>query len=190
MPQFRIAIRLPGRKYWVDMSFLHDTGASMMHIYEFDVDMLAVPLHAPHDTPARPMIIAQNTIYTLAGPRVYDIIEIEAAILDEKGRRMCPWERIPTAVSEGSWKPCLNERLDGPFTRGRFYTANVPDGDLSMQIANDKSSLKIKRIDPSEIKPLVYASSNMVPKPYPITSGHSSVPEDAQPSDKKSNDIF
>lgn len=125
-----------------------------MMVYDQDVKELTAPIRGEHNSGTQPLIISQRTVYNASGSsQVHNMIEVEVTLLDRKGYRMCPWERIPVIVQTGSYMPNRSERLDGPWTRARFYTMNQPDGGLYTQIANDKSSLAIRRITQNEIKP-------------------------------------
>lgn len=93
------------------------------------------------------------------------MIEVEVTLLDRKGRRMCPWERIPALIKDGGYDPNRAERLDGPWTRGRCYTVNALDGTCHTPIAND-SSLSIKRITRNEIKLLEFPRPAWAAQPY------------------------
>ncbi|KAJ5408604.1 hypothetical protein N7509_002487 [Penicillium cosmopolitanum] len=146
-----------------------------MMVYDHDVKELTAPIRGENNLGAQPKIISQRTVYNASGgSQVHSMIELEVTLLDRKSRRMCPWERVPAIVQDGYYIRHRSERLDGPWTRARFYTMNQPDGSLCTQIANDKSSLAVKRITQKEIKPLVSQPAS-ASQPYDVGSPLSSV---------------
>lgn len=179
-------MRLPGRTMWTELRFIYDTGASCMSLWSDDIDTLATPLKTIPGEVIQPLVIGQRASVVASGAQqVLPVVELEVTLLDHKDRRMCPWERIPAVVQTGRYIPGRCERLDGPWTRSRFYGATVPDSSFSMHIATDKTSLSVKRIDPAHIVPMVwpvYTGFNPAPftlgKTLPAVSPRSS-PEEA-----------
>jgi len=162
-----VAIRLPGRRMWNELHFIFDTGASFMNIWSDDVNTLATPVKGFLREIINPLVIGQRLQTVASGVQyTFDLIEVEVTLLDYKGRRMCPWERVPTIVQNGTYVPGRNERLDGPWTRSRFYAVSLPDSSFSVHLAPDINSLPVKRIDPSTIPAInwpTYAGFNPVP---------------------------
>ncbi|KAJ6020462.1 hypothetical protein N7540_005966 [Penicillium herquei] len=136
---YKMALRIPGYKWWYELEFMHDTGATMMALYRGDIRTLMGPFGPPNDPPLR---VAWTTVfYTANGPKTQEIVQVEATILDANGQRLAPWTRIQACLMDGDHNPGMNARMDGPWLRYMMYFASVPDGNLGLYIADTQNNL-------------------------------------------------
>ncbi|KAJ5711115.1 hypothetical protein N7488_005271 [Penicillium malachiteum] len=92
---YTLAVRIPGKNWWTELEFMYDTGATDMMLFKADLDLIAGPIRDP---PLR--VIEENIVYGVAGNIVTPIVQLEATILDTRGRSLGPWLRVPTRVNE------------------------------------------------------------------------------------------
>ncbi|KAJ5735007.1 uncharacterized protein N7483_000132 [Penicillium malachiteum] len=134
-----MAVRIPGYKWWSELQFMHDTGATMLALYRGDIRTIMGPFGPPNDPPLR---VAWSTVfYTANGPKTQEIVQLEVTILDGRGERLAPWTRIQASLMDGDHQPGVNARMDGPWLRYMMYYANVPDGNLDLFIADTQKEL-------------------------------------------------
>lgn len=113
-----IAVRVPGTRYYAELEFTHDTGASSAAIPIDDLEPICGPFR-----PAIPVVGTQAVGLADGSTAVFQTIELEMAVL-KAGRRISPFLRVPVLL-----KPDTNGvRLDGPFARVATYIASKPDG--------------------------------------------------------------
>ncbi|KAJ5608776.1 hypothetical protein N7528_009343 [Penicillium herquei] len=136
---YKLAVRIPGYKWWWELEFAHDTGASMMTLFRGDIRSLMGPFGPPVDPPLR--VGWTTSFYTLGGSMSRDIVEVEVTILDGNEQRLAPWTRIQASLLDGNYQPGANVRLDGPWLRYMMYYANVPDGNLALYVADTQNNL-------------------------------------------------
>ncbi|KAJ5724235.1 hypothetical protein N7488_002270 [Penicillium malachiteum] len=136
---YKLAVRIPGYKWWWELEFAHDTGSSMMTLFRGDIRSLMGPFGPPDDPPLR--VGWATSFYTLGGNMTRDIVQVEVTILDGNEQRLAPWTRIQASLLDGNYQPGANVRLDGPWLRYMMYYANVPDGNLALYVADTQNNL-------------------------------------------------
>ncbi|OQD94474.1 hypothetical protein PENVUL_c140G05631 [Penicillium vulpinum] len=127
---YLIAIRIPGVRWYAELEFLYDTGASIMTLYEGDIQNIM------GSSALEPTVMGLNTVEIADGSiQTGPVVELEATILDTHRRRMTHWVRVQCQINRG-WSGGVS-RLDGPWLRQMLYIASAPriDND-TMWIAN------------------------------------------------------
>ncbi|KAJ5573546.1 uncharacterized protein N7459_007973 [Penicillium hispanicum] len=145
---YMVAIRFPGYEWWTELEFIHDTGSSMMGIFEGDFVSMMGP-HRPGQAPNLYPIRAMGTyeIETGNGKVIRDVITIEVTLLDPKKKlRLCPWTSVQCAVRPGNWDP-ERHRNDGPWIRTMLYTGTSPSQERRLHISNSRRTLKLPGVD-------------------------------------------
>ncbi|KAJ5703355.1 hypothetical protein N7493_011744 [Penicillium malachiteum] len=136
---YKLAVRIPGYKWWMELEFAHDTGASMMTLFRGDIRTLMGPFGPPNEPLLRVGWV--TSFVTLAGTVARDIVQVEVTILDANQQRLAPWTRVQASLVDGYYQPGANARLDGPWLRYMMYYANVPDGNSRLYIADTQNNL-------------------------------------------------
>ncbi|KAJ6185378.1 hypothetical protein N7519_006679 [Penicillium mononematosum] len=130
MEGYEIAIRVPGTRWYAELEFVYDTGASMMTLYEGDIQNIMGTSNV------EPPIMGLNTSVIADGSTMTSpVVEVEVTILDTERRRLTRWVRIQCEVSRG-WCGTGDYRLDGPL-RQLLYTASAPRNNDKMYIASN-----------------------------------------------------
>ncbi|KAJ5738603.1 hypothetical protein N7493_001758 [Penicillium malachiteum] len=140
---YTLAVRIPGKNWWTELEFLYDTGGVDMILFKADLDLIAGPIREP---PLR--VIEENIVYGVAGNMTTPIVQLEATILDTRGRRLGPWLRVPTRVNErlapvAGHAPGTrgNPRVDGGVLRQFYYYMTSPDRDITLTIAKSRHGM-------------------------------------------------
>ncbi|KAJ5100541.1 hypothetical protein N7456_006593 [Penicillium angulare] len=169
---YKIAIRVPGIKWWAELEFMLDTGSPMMTLYEGDIKTIMGPFAAPLPPTTRSLMISTSTNDIVRR----EVIELEVTILDKKKERVVPWWRIEATMEPGNWNPAPDQcrtRLDGAWVRYLMYMTSAPDGNLSTYLSTDMHSLlmDVPEVDPKTRKgPLQADLYTTSPKPSPLTN--------------------
>ncbi|KAJ5613825.1 hypothetical protein N7528_007479 [Penicillium herquei] len=139
---YTLAVRIPGNNWWTELEFLYDTGATDMMLFKSDLDLIAGPIR---DRPLR--LIEENIVYGVAGNMMTPIVQLEATILDSRGRRLGPWLRVPTRVNETAGVAGhapgtrANPRVDGGVLKQFYYYLTSPDRDITLTIAKSRHEM-------------------------------------------------
>lgn len=129
--KYKLAIRVPGRQWWTELEFMYDTGADCLSFNENDIPAITGPYRD-----AIPLL-GEEPVITGNGTVVRRMILVEITILDNKGRRMCPWVRVDALVEQ----PRLNvtvPRVDGRHMRRMLYYSTVPTKGNELIISNSR----------------------------------------------------
>ncbi|KAJ5365932.1 hypothetical protein N7517_008818 [Penicillium concentricum] len=158
---YMIAIRVPGTRWYAELEFIYDTGASIMTLYAGDLQ------HIMGRSTGEPQVMGLNTV-ELADGRLQTgpVVELEVTILDTDERRMTKWVRVQCQVDRG-WSNGLN-RLDGPWLRQMLYTASAPRGEDDMLwIANSYPQIIAALPDTGDTR----SAPTLVPAKLPLDPG-------------------
>ncbi|KAJ5829815.1 uncharacterized protein N7525_008068 [Penicillium rubens] len=130
MEGYLIAIRVPGTRWYADLEFVFDTGASMMTLYEGDIQNIM------GTSTVEPPVMGLTTASLVDGSTMINpVIEVEVTVLDYQRRMMTEWVRVQCNVLRG-WRD-TGHRLDGPWLRQVLYTASAPRNNDRLYIASD-----------------------------------------------------
>lgn len=144
---------------------MHDTGASIMTLFEEDFDKLMGPFRPPQ----YPYIPELGNVRVQTGNGVINRpgIEVEVTLLDAQGKRMCQWLRVPCLLKQ---REMTRSRVDGPWIRHVLWNGYAPDGNHLFYVANAKSSLDLPRRCPARktlttiVAPGVFIPPNGIPR--------------------------
>ncbi|CAG8900440.1 unnamed protein product [Penicillium egyptiacum] len=127
--QYDIAIRIPGSRWYAELEFLYDNGASMMSVYEGDLRRIM------GESQVESTVMGLNTTTIADNSRMTSpVVEVEVTILDNDRKRLTRWVRIQCEVYRG-WCGENDNRLDGPWLRQLLYTASAPRNNDMLYIA-------------------------------------------------------
>ncbi|KAJ5392493.1 hypothetical protein N7509_007983 [Penicillium cosmopolitanum] len=161
---YGVALRLPGYDWWVEMLFLYDTAASYMTLYEGDLDVLIGPNHIANPPPIP--ILGDGTAHTANGLSTNSYFEIEATVLDGKGKRMTRWTRLICCLERGHHPTDTPaDRSDGPFLRWLLFTSTTPDDENDIIFSTSKTAMNLTNSLPVEKRGSPYDGA--VPGFYP-----------------------
>ena len=121
---------MPGSKWSVELEFLHDTGASMMTLYEHDFAYISK---------GEPPTLLAMVDTTTSDGRVLKLpvteVEVTVEYLKKNHKthtmerfNMTKWARVTCQVLP-RWKTAGTDRLDGPWLHQMLYTATAPTFD-------------------------------------------------------------
>ncbi|KAJ5382998.1 hypothetical protein N7517_000909 [Penicillium concentricum] len=164
----KLALRLPGFMWFAELDFVHDTGASMMGIYQGDLKTLLGPFAAT----AGPMIPVVSMVRSRVASGTYitrQAIEVEVTILDSNRQRMTAWTRTR------GWTLSAVPRLDGQVVRDLLYLGTSPATGFGIHISNTRSDLNLPDLDLASNPPVHnphYRMSLPVPPPGTFAQGH------------------
>lgn len=159
--------------WFAELDFIHDTGSSMMSIYQDDL----VKLLGPHGTAVGPNIPVMGLARTKTGGGIVtkNVIEVEVTILDGNRQRMTAWSRIPCGLNPGHWTLNGMPRLDGPILNDLLYLGSAPDSSGLLYIATSKAGLDMPTLDLANNPPASKRATSyrIIPPP---TAGAPAVP--------------
>ncbi|CAG8148763.1 unnamed protein product [Penicillium salamii] len=142
--EMKIMLRTPKldfrEPFGLETPMIDDTGASIMQIYQSDIEhlMTSNPMKAVEGDYPMPRLLGVVSM-CLADSTVSNRIcrQLEANLWDlENNSEMGQWEKIPVSVEPGtnvSANGILKPRLAGPWVRWRYYSATVPN-ELSLRV--------------------------------------------------------
>lgn len=146
------------------MLFLYDTAASYMTLYEGDLDVLIGPNHIANPPPIP--ILGDGTAHTANGLSTNSYFEIEATVLDGKGKRMTRWTRLICCLERGHHPTDTPaDRSDGPFLRWLLFTSTTPDDENDIIFSTSKTAMNLTNSLPVEKRGSPYDGA--VPGFYP-----------------------
>ncbi|KAK4868644.1 hypothetical protein LT330_006846 [Penicillium expansum] len=117
---YMVALRIPGLRWYAELEFVYDTGASMMSLFEGDLQNIM------GRSTVGPTVMGLNSSSLADGSRVTSpTVELEVTILDTNRMRMTGWTRVQAQVSPGS-APRDNDMLWIANTHPELVE-NVPD---------------------------------------------------------------
>ncbi|KAJ5702250.1 hypothetical protein N7488_009798 [Penicillium malachiteum] len=169
---YKIAVRIPGVRWWTELDFIFDTGADRIMIFDSDIPNICGPNNANFRT------IGSTQVYGMSAEADRHVIVLEVCLLDEKTRRMTPWTMIDCNIVPGAARNAngsINSRVDGPVFRHLLYNCFVPDGHKNLFIAITKRGMHLskplaidKREPPSIGEGIVNLESVPVRNHYPM----------------------
>jgi hypothetical protein len=131
------------------MLFVYDTGASYMSIYEGDLDVLIGPNYIGNPLPIPNL--GDGVVHTANGLATNSYFEIEATVLDRKGRRMTKWTRLICNLRPGHHPTTTaTDRLDGPFLRWLLFTSTTPVEKPDITFSTSRISMNLTKSLPVE----------------------------------------
>ncbi|KAJ5627021.1 hypothetical protein N7528_004448 [Penicillium herquei] len=139
---YKIAVRIPGIRWWTELDFIFDTGADRMEIFDSDISNICGPNNADFRT------IGSTQVYGMNAQADRHVIVLEVCLLDEKARRMTPWTMIDCNIVPGVARNAngsINSRVDGPVFRNLLYNCFVPDGYQNLFIAITKRGMHLSK---------------------------------------------
>ncbi|KAJ5716165.1 hypothetical protein N7493_008076, partial [Penicillium malachiteum] len=137
--EYKIAIRIPGVRWWTELDFIFDIGADRMEIFDSDIPNICGPNNAEFRT------IGSTQVYGMHAEADRHVIVVEVCLLDEKIRRMTPWTMIDVSGVARNANGSINSRVDGPVFRHLLYDCFVPDGHKNLFIAVTKRGMRLSK---------------------------------------------
>ncbi|KAJ5494436.1 hypothetical protein N7463_010523 [Penicillium fimorum] len=144
--------------WFAELDFIHDTGASMMGVYQGDLKTLLGPFAATAG-PTIPVVGMVRSRVASGDYTTRQVIEVEVTILDGNRQRMTAWTRTRCCLNPGSWTLSTVPRLDGQVMRDFLYLATSPASGRGLHISNTRSDLNLPDLD--------LASNPPIPLPVP-----------------------
>lgn len=144
----------------VDLTFMDDTGASVMQINQSDLQHLINCNRDPqqNDPPlppllgVMPLVVANGTIDHLICRR------FEINMWDSTTRTYMSllWHPVQVVIFDDT-NTQAQTRLNGPWARHRMYSASAPDGSSYTYFSDvhPASSLIVPTVNPAQIPPLL-----------------------------------
>ncbi|KAJ6008496.1 hypothetical protein N7540_012472 [Penicillium herquei] len=144
LAEYKIAVRIPGVKWWTELDFIFDTGADRMEIFDSDIPLICGPHKATFRT------IGSTQVYGMHTEADRHVIIVEVCLLDENIKRMTPWTMIDCNIVPGNPQHAnlngsLSSRVDGPVFRHLLYNCFVPDGQKNIFISITKRGMRLSK---------------------------------------------
>ena len=137
--------------WWSEFTFIHDTGAALMSLFEEDLPQLMDQTRlggARIDYP----VVGRVPIHTSNGVVYRDLIEVEVTILNHHQKRLTAWTRVPCSLRTGGFTDLATSglRVDGPFLQHMLYTATSPANPDQLHISTSRMWRRIPGSDPRD----------------------------------------
>ncbi|KAJ5720423.1 uncharacterized protein N7483_008357 [Penicillium malachiteum] len=141
---YRIAVRIPGVKWWTELDFIFATGSDRMEIYDSDIPIICGPNNTTFRTIGSTQVYGSNT------EAERQVIIVEVCLLDEEFKRMTPWTMIDCNIVPGvprnpAATGAIAARVDGPVFRHLLYNCFVPDGHKNIFISITKRGMHLPK---------------------------------------------
>lgn len=126
-------IRIPGSTVRHPLYFLDDTGATHMHIFQGDLDLLHT-MEPNHQAPGLGWVILNTSNGNMKAPSVL----LEAALFSSTDVQLIPWTTINAVLYRGSQSSPTDFRLSGIWWRHMIGIASLPDDTGRLHLATER----------------------------------------------------